>query len=69
MHCVTKAILMHFINSKSHIKKLKSRRTAFQLLRVPFSCELLLTPSGTDTHTHTNFRNKSNPYRSSVNLV
>ena len=48
---VTKATAIQFINGKCHIKK--CRKTALSGYYACVSRDLLLMPSGVDTHTHT----------------
>ena len=50
---VTKATAIQFINSKSHIKKWKGRKTALSGYYAYLSHDLLIMASGADTHTHT----------------
>ena len=47
---VTKAMVIQFIDGKCHIKKQKSRKTTLSGYYVCVSCDLLLMPSGADTH-------------------
>ena len=54
MHCVTENMLIHFINSKRDVRKLKSWQN--WLISVPFT-RFLLMPLG-QTRTHTNFLDK-----------
>ena len=54
MRIVTKATAIQFIDGKCHIKKWKSRKTALSGYYACVSCDLLLIPSGVDTHTHAN---------------
>ena len=53
MRIVTKATAIRFIDGKCHIKKQKSRKTALSGYYACVSHDLLLMPSGVDTHTHT----------------
>ena len=53
MGSVTKATPIQFINSKSHIKKRKDRKTALSGYYACLSRDLLLMASGADTHAHT----------------
>ena len=53
MHIVTKATPIQFIDSKCHIKKWKSRKTALSGYYACLSCDLLLMPVEARTHTHT----------------
>ena len=52
-HSVTKAMPIQFIDSKNHIKKWKGHKTALSGYYTCLSRDLLLMPSGADTHTHT----------------
>ena len=60
MCCIIKAMSMHFIDSKCHIKKMKTCRTGLTGYRC-LSSDLLLMQMGIDTHvcTHTNFPDKT----------
>ena len=50
---VTKAIPIQFVNGKSRIKKQRGHKTALSSYYACLSRDLLLMPSGADTHTHT----------------
>ena len=50
---VTKATPIHFIDSKSRLKKWRGRKTALSGYYACLSCDLLLMASGADTHTLT----------------
>ena len=52
-HSVTKATSIQFINDRSHIKKQRGCKTALSGYYACLSRDLLLMPSGADTHTHT----------------
>ena len=52
MGSVTKATPIHFIDSKSRIKKRRDRKTAVSSYYACPSRDLLLVASGADTHTH-----------------
>ena len=54
MGSVTKATPIQFINSNSHIKKRKRRKTSLSGYYTCLSRDLLLMASGADTHTYTN---------------
>ena len=51
---VTKAMAIQFIDDKCHIKKQKSCKTALSGYYTCASRDLLLMPSGVDTHTYAN---------------
>ena len=53
MCILTKATSIQFIDGKCHIKKRKSCKTALSGYYACVSRDLLLMPSGADTHTHT----------------
>ena len=53
---VTKATRIQFIDGKCQSKKWKSRKTALSSYYICLSHDLLLMPSGADTHTYTNIR-------------
>ena len=53
MHIVTKATAIQFLDGKCHKKKRKSHKTALCGDYVCVSHDLLLMPSGVDTHTYT----------------
>ena len=53
MHSVTKATPIQFINGRSHMKKQRCHKTSLSGYYTYFSYDLLLMPSGVDTHTHT----------------
>ena len=53
MCIVTKATPIQFINSKCHIKKRKSHKTALSRYYACLSRDLLLMPLEADTQTHT----------------
>ena len=53
MRIVTKATTIQFINHKCHIKKRKSHKTTLSSYYACVSRDLLLMPSGADTHKHT----------------
>ena len=50
MRIVTKATAIEFIDGKCHIKKRKSCKTALSSYYACVSRDLLLVPSGVDTH-------------------
>ena len=50
---VTKVTSIQFINSNSHIKKRRGRKTVLSGYYVCLSHDLLLMASGADTNTHT----------------
>ena len=52
MRSVTKAMPVQFINSKCHIQKRRGHKTALSGYYACFSCDLLVIPSGVDTHTN-----------------
>ena len=52
MRIVTKATAIQFIDGKCHIKKQKSHKTTLSGYYVCASHDLLLMPSGVDTHTY-----------------
>ena len=52
MHSVTKVMPIQFMNSKCHIKKRKSCKTALSSYYACLSHDLLLMPLGVDRHTH-----------------
>ena len=54
MHIVTKATAIQFIDGKCHTQKQKSSKTALTGYYAYVSRDLLLMPSGADTHTHAN---------------
>ena len=54
MTCIiTKATTIQFIDGKCHIKKWKSCKTVLFCYYAYVSCDLLLMPSGADTHMQT----------------
>ena len=53
MRSVTKATPVQLIDARSHMKKQRCRKTALSGYYACFSRDLLLMPSGADTHTHT----------------
>ena len=56
---VTKATPIPFIDSKSHIKKWRGRKTALSGYYTCLSRDLLLMASRADTHTHTNVHGRN----------
>ena len=63
MHNVTKATPIQFINGMCHIKKQKGHKTALSGYYVCRSRDLLLMPSGADTHTYTPMFVDKNDFR------
>ena len=53
MRSVTKATPIQFIDSKTHLKKQRSRKTTLSGYYSCLSRDLLLMPLGVDTHKHT----------------
>ena len=79
---VTKATPIQFIDSKSHIKKRRGRKTALSGYYACLSRDLLLMALGADTHTHTHththihqrsrtkrFQETCGPHASGLNIV
>ena len=56
---VTKATPIQFVNGKSRIKKQRGHKTALSSYYACLSRDLLLIPSGVDTHTYTNIHERN----------
>ena len=71
MRTVTKATPIQFIDSRSHMKKQRCCKTALSGYYTCFSCDLLLIPSGVDTHIHTytNVRGRNDFKKPDMRLV
>ena len=63
MGSVTKATAIHFIDSKSHLKKWRGRKTALSGYYACLSRNLLLMASGADTHTHIHQRSRTKQFQ------
>ena len=75
-HSVTKAMPIQFIDGSSHIKKQRGRKTTLSSYYACLSCDLLLMPSGADTHIHQRSQTKrlqearsAGPYVSGLKML